>query len=136
MKTRFFSVFRLNYFNFGDRKITQLVIIECKYLFSIIFFYFHKTEKEQDRFHTHAFNALSLKIWGNYDEHVLEEKTGNIKIQKRTSLLKYFPRDSFHKIGKGSGCLTLLISGPWKKTWKEKLDTGEVIEYSWNRKTK
>ena len=134
-KSKAFSLLKYNKFTFGDRTISQFVVFECKYLLSIIIFYFHKTEKEQDRFHTHAFNALSIKLWGSYDEHVLEDEvTGKYRTDKRTQIFKYFPRDSFHKIGKGNGCCTILISGPWNRKWKERLDTGEIVEYNWNRK--
>lgn len=134
MKGKYISIFRYNRFTFGNRIISQFVVFECKYLFSIIFFYFHKSEEIQDRFHTHAFNAISIKIFGSYDEHVLnDEKTGEFSIRKRTEVVKYFPRDSYHRIGKGNGCCTLLLSGPWKKTWKERTDDGLVIYYSWNK---
>jgi hypothetical protein len=97
-----------------------------------MFFYFHKSKMVQDRFHTHAFNAISIKLWGSYDEHVLNDD-GSSSVQTRTQVFKYFPRERFHKIGKGNGCCTLLMSGPWKPTWKEKLDNGDVVEYNWNR---
>ena len=136
MKGKYFSIFTLNKFNFGDRVIYQFVVFECKFLFSLIFFYFVKTEKIQDRYHTHAFNAISFKLFGSYDEHVLlDEKTGENITTKRTQFLKYFPRDSYHLIGRSEkGCLTFLISGPWKPTWKEWIE-GEVTYYNWNRKT-
>lgn len=120
---------------FGDRPITQFVIFEWKSLFSIIVFYFHKTENVQDRFHTHAFNAISIKLWGSYDEHILTNVvSGEYRIEKRTQIFKYFPRESFHRIGKGDGCCTILFSGPWKPTWKERIDDGRIVEYNWNRK--
>ncbi len=134
-KSSAFSFLKYNKFTFGGRIVSQFVVFECKYLFSIIIFYFHRTEKEQDRFHTHAFNALSIKLWGSYEEHILDnQETGEFHIEKRTQIFKYFPRDSFHKIGRGDGCCTILLSGPWKKKWKERIDTGEIVEYYWNRK--
>ena len=84
MKTRTFSFLKFNRFKFGEQIVTQFVLFELKYLGSIIFFYFHKSQKAQDRFHTHAFNAISVKFFGNYDEHVLiNENTGEYKIKKR-----------------------------------------------------
>jgi hypothetical protein len=134
IKTSWFSLLRLNFFNFGDRSIHQFVLIEIKPLFSIVLFWFHKSDKVQDRFHTHAFNAVSFKLFGSYDEHVLEsEDPVKVRIEERTSVIKYFPRDSYHAIGKSkNGCLTLLVSGPWKRTWKEWI-YGEVKVYGWNR---
>ena len=120
MKNRFLSILKYNKFKFGKQHISQFVVFECKYIGSIIFFYFHKSDYSQDRFHTHAFNAISFKIFGNYDEHVLiNENTGKYEIHKRTNIIKYFPRNSYHRIANSNGCLTLLLSGKWEKHWKE-----------------
>lgn len=122
-------------FTFGDQLVSQFVVFECKYLFSIIFFYFHESKGEQDRFHTHAFNALSIKFFGEYDEHIIEEdNTNNWKVKKRTKVFKFFPRNSFHRIANSTGCLTLLLSGPWQKTWKEYIVKDQkTVDYSWGR---
>lgn len=134
IKTTRFSLLTLNKFDFGNRLIHQLVVIEIKSGFSIIFFWFHKSNHVQDRFHTHAFNSLSIKLFGEYEEHVLlDEESGNTEIIHRTQTFKYFPRDSYHAIGKSRrGCLTVLIAGPWQKHWKEWIG-GEVKKYSWSR---
>jgi hypothetical protein len=134
IKTDYISFLKLNRFEFGEQKVTQFVVFECKWLGSIIFFYFHKSDSCQDRFHTHAFNALSFKLFGEYDEHILDnEKTGEFHTERRTQFFKYFPRDSYHRIAKSNGCCTLLLSGPWKKYWKEYIN-GEVVNYKWGRK--
>lgn len=136
-KGKAFSFLKYNVFNFGKQKVSQFVIFECKYLFSIIIFYFHKSEGEQDRFHTHAFNAISFKIFGSYTEYILEDEgTGEFSKRKRDRFIVFFPRDSYHKIGNSTGCATLLLSGPWKKEWKEYSDVGEISTYKWNRKLK
>lgn len=132
-KTRIFSFLKYNKFTFGEQIVSQFVIFECKYLFSLIIFYFHKSNSSQDRFHTHAFNALSIKLFGEYDEYILEdETTGKFKIEKRKQIFKYFPRNSYHKIGNSTGCSTILLSGPWKKYWREYIN-GKVVNYSWGR---
>ena len=134
IKTDNISFLRLNRFEFGEQKVTQFVVFECKWLGSIIFFYFHKSDHSQDRFHTHAFNALSFKLFGEYDEHILDnEKTGEFHIERRTQFFKYFPSDSYHRIAKSNGCCTILLSGPWKKRWKEYIN-GDVVYYKWGRK--
>ena len=140
MKTVIFSLFKYNKFTFGDQVVSQFVVFEHKRLFSIIFFYFHKSEKTQDRFHTHAFNAWSFKLFGEYSEYILhldpldiyKERGIHTEIKRRTKVIEYFPRESFHKIGNSNGCMTLLISGPWKDGWKEYID-GEIVEYNWGR---
>ena len=137
IKTNSFSFLKLNKFEFGEQIVSQFVIIECKWLFSIIIFYFHKSNSSQDRFHTHAFNAFSIKLFGEYDEHILEnEYSGDFSVKKRNYTFAYFPRNSYHRIANSKGCCTVLFSGSWKPTWKERLDNGEIIEYFWNRKTK
>jgi hypothetical protein len=134
LKNSVFSILKYNRFEFGDQIVSQFVVFELKWIGSIIFFYFHKSTKSQDRFHTHAFSALSIKFFGEYDEHILtSEETGEYYIQRRTSIFKWFPRDSYHRIANSKGCLTMLISGPWEKTWKEYID-GKVIYYTWGRK--
>lgn len=135
MKTEYISILKYNRFKFGQQEVSQFVIFECKWLFSIIIFYFHKCDESQDRFHTHAFNALSFKLFGEYDEHILDnELTGDYHIERRKSIIKYFPRDSYHRIANIDGCCTLLLSGRWKKYWKEYIN-GEVIYYGWGRKS-
>lgn len=134
IKTIYFSLLRYNKFEFGNQFVSQFVIFECKWLFSIILFYFHKSDGAQDRFHTHAFNAISFKLFGTYDEHVLDcEETGEYRVVKRTQIIKYFPRESYHRIANSSGCATILISGPWLKEWKEYVN-GRTQVYTWGRK--
>ena len=115
---------------YGDLVAKQFVLFEHKRLFGIIFFYFKG--KMQDRFHTHAFNAISFKLWGTYMEGIYT-KGQNIRYVHRQNVIKYFPRDSYHSINDSDGCCTLLIQGPWKKTWKEFKDGTETI-LTWHRK--
>lgn len=131
MKTNTFSFLHYNRFSFGEQIVSQFVLFECKYLFSIILFYFHKSDKAQDRFHTHAFNAISFKLFGRYTEYILNDDKSYYTIQ-RTDVVKYFPRNSYHKIGNSTGCATILFSGIWKPTWKEYKD-GVETTYQWNR---
>jgi hypothetical protein len=124
---------KYNRFAFGDQIVSQFVIFECKKLFSILIFYFHKSNSSQDRFHTHAFNAFSAKIFGEYTEYLLENQiTGEFSTRRRKSMFQYFPRDSFHKIGNSNGCMTVLFSGPWKRYWKEYVN-GKIVHYDWGR---
>ena len=135
MKNKYFSIWQHKEFNFGGRTIKQFVLFECKYLFSIVFFYFPKNYKVQDRFHTHAFNGLSFLIFGTYMEHILDDEvTGEYTVKHRRQFIRWFPKKQFHRIAQSvSGCLTMLISGPWEKTWNEWKD-GEITIYNWNRK--
>jgi len=132
-KNKYFSFLKYNKFTFGNQVVSQFVIFECKWLFSIIFFYFHKSDSSQDRYHTHAFNALSFKLWGKYTEYLLlDESSGAFRVRQRTNIFQFFPRDSYHKIGDSNGCCTMLLSGPWKNNWKEWIN-GTVVHYTWGR---
>jgi hypothetical protein len=136
MKTRILSFLKYNKFTFGDQVVSQFVIFECKYLFSIIIFYFHKSDSSQDRFHTHAFNAFSVKLFGEYTEYLLlDETTGAFTVRRRTNIFQFFPRDSYHKIGNSNGCMTILFSGRWKRYWKEYI-SGDIVIYDWGRENK
>jgi hypothetical protein len=73
-------------------------------------------------------------LFGEYDEHILDDEvTGEYHINRRTQFFKYFSRNSYHRIAKSNGCCTLLLSGPWKKHWKEYIN-GEIVHYKWGRK--
>ncbi len=136
MKTKIFSFLRFNRFDkFGEQIVSQFVVFECKWLFSIIFFYFHKCSSHQDRFHTHAFNAISIRLWGSYDEHVIKDETTIChEVHPRNTIFKYFPRNRYHRIANSSGCCTLLLSGPWKRFWKEYYPTDRTVKFfTWGR---
>ena len=127
-----FSFLKYKKFTFGDQAVSQFILFECKFLFSIIFYYFHESEGFQDRFHDHAFNAISLKIFGEYEEHILSNDKNTYIIKKRTEIFKYFPKNVFHRISKSNGCLTLLFSGPWDFSWKE-YKNGIITKYTSGR---
>lgn len=124
------EIFSYKPIKFGDLVAKQFVVFEHKRLFGILFFYFKGAY--QDRFHTHAFNAMSFKLFGTYIEGILDD---NFKISyiNRDKVFKYFPRDCYHSINDSKGCLTLLIQGPWRKTWKEYKNGKEVV-LTWHRK--
>ena len=135
-KNKYFSLLKYNKFMFGEQIVSQFVIFEYKYLFSIIIFYFHKSNGVQDRFHTHAFNAFSIKLFGKYTEYVLlSELTGEFKYAIRNKIFKFFPKNSYHKIGNSTGCCTILFSGKWENNWKEYIDNIKTVNtYSIGRK--
>lgn len=132
------SFFKKKKIVFGQFAATQYIVFENKNLGSLLFFYF-KGDGWQDRYHTHAFNAISFKFFGSYGERCLEffpgTKSCRITESRRTEFFRYFPRDSYHCLGRSKGCLTMLMSGPWKRTWKEyRLHTGQEVELGWGRK--
>lgn len=121
--------FKYKRIQLGNLVAKQFIVFEHKKLFGVIFYYF--SGGKQDRFHTHAFNSLSIKIFGKYMEGILDN--GVIKYIERNSIFKYFNRNEYHSINDSKGCLTLLIQGPWKKTWKE-YRNGIERTLTWHRK--
>lgn len=102
----------------GDQLVTELTVLEWKRLFSIKLFHFHPSSGVQDRFHTHAFKAVSFLLSGNYIEEIIRDGK-IIKLPRNRKRVLYIPKDEFHRIGHSEGCKTLLITGPWGDTFKE-----------------
>lgn len=134
IKTPALTILGKQRFNFGNRPIDQYILFEWKYLGGLMFFCFRKSENVQDRWHTHAFNSVSFKLCGSYEEHILEN--GQERIENRTNIVKFFERNIYHKIGRSSkDCWTFLVCGPWRSTWKEIKDKVEY-ELTWGRQNK
>lgn len=102
----------------GEQSVTELTILEWKRFFSIKLFHFHETNGKQDRFHTHAFNALSILLSGDYVEEVIEDRQIHALKRSRKRFL-FIPANQYHRITKSNGCRTLLITGPWGDEFKE-----------------
>lgn len=102
----------------GDQLVTELTVLEWKPLFSIKLFHFHPSSGVQDRFHTHAFKAVSFLLSGNYMEEIIRDGK-IIKLPRNRKRVLYIPKDEFHRIGHSGGCKTLLITGPWGDTFRE-----------------
>lgn len=119
--------------NLGDQNVTELTILEWKRFFSIKLFHFHPTDGKQDRFHTHAFNAVSILLSGDYVEEVIESRQ-IVSLKRSRKRFLFIPADQFHRITKSSGCRTLLITGPWGKEFRELRaikHQGELIWEDW-----
>lgn len=109
--------------NSGEQNVTEITVLEWKKYFSIKLFHFHRTTGNQDRFHTHSFNAVSFLLKGNYIEEVVVE--GVVKpLPRNRSRVIYIPKGEFHRIIKSDGCRTLLITGPWEPEWVELRELG------------
>lgn len=114
----------------GVGNIKRFTILEIKYLFGIIVNIFNTTD--QDRYHSHAFHALSLMIYGYYYEDVIiDNKIVTKKIQKS----RFIPRNYIHKITHSSkNAISITFEGPWERTWNEYFDNGRIKVYTWGRK--
>lgn len=109
----------------GNQSVTELTILEWKKLFSIKLFHFHETDGSQDRFHTHAFNAVSILLHGDYVEEIVDDSYNILQLKRSRRRLLFIPRDQYHRITRSTGCRTLLITGPWGKEFKELRDIGD-----------
>lgn len=103
----------------GEQVVSELTILEWKRLFSIKMFHFHKTDGKQDRFHTHAFNAVSVLLSGDYIEEVVDDLDNIVPLKRSRKRFLFIPTNQYHRITKSEGCRTLLITGPWGDTFKE-----------------
>lgn len=113
----------------GEFIANQFTIIEIKNLFSFIVYYF-KGDGWQDRYHSHAFNAIAINLFGNIQEEILDNN--KTKIEIRNEWIKYYSKERYHKLGKSKGCLMIVICGPWEKYWYEIKD-GIKRKLSWKR---
>jgi hypothetical protein len=121
----------------GQHVSHQFIVFEHKRLFSIVFYYFPRQNRWQDRLHSHAFNALSVRVFGDYTEAVANVPSvpQNVAISSRRNRGRFFriPAGRVHGIGPSEGCLVMVLTGPWSPTWKEYKD-GKVRELGWGRK--
>jgi hypothetical protein len=116
----------------GDFRAEQFTLFEHKRLFSVIFYWFHG-DGWQGRFHTHAFRALSLRLWGTYRERVMAPNGSVVERERGDRRLLYFPREHAHELGISRGCLTMLVAGPWRETWREHRG-GRWTTLGWGRR--
>jgi len=115
-------------FVFGKGCVTRYTLLEIRWLCSV---YFHHVETfEQDRFHTHAFNALALIIRGGYEECVKLGVGPNKPIyfkSYKAGDLRWIPRELNHKLLEAKpDSVSMLFTGPYSTIWTEELDNGDV----------
>ena len=144
-----FAILPKKEFKLGQGTITRYTLFECKWLFSI---YIHDIDSvSQDRFHTHAFNALVYILKGSYSEliKVNSVKVNSVKINNdakhennsvirktyRRGQFRYIPRLLNHKIEKSEPHTTSLsLTGPYSSMWTEELDDGTLYVLTAGRK--
>jgi hypothetical protein len=106
----------------GEQSVRELTILEYKKWFSIKLFNFLPTTGKQDRFHTHAFNAISILLKGDYTEEIIREENNRYTVEGLPRSRKRFlfiPANEYHRITRSSGCLAVVITGPWGEGFKE-----------------
>jgi hypothetical protein len=124
----FFKFLPKKKFVFGKGCVTRYTLFEFRNFCSI---YFHHVETfEQDRFHTHAFNALVWILRGGYNECVKQGVGPNkpVKCQYfKAGDWRWIPRELNHKLLEAKpDSVSLLIAGPYSSIWTEELDNGDV----------
>ena len=97
-----------------ESNVDGYFILECKGLFSIAILKFNKGCRE--KFHTHAFHALTWFVKGDLVE---EDVDGSTYTYTKSLLPKLTRRSKNHRVRakEDSWCITL--RGPWCKTWTE-----------------
>jgi len=103
--------------------VDAFFLIEVKSLFTVALLRFNAVEAPE-RFHTHAFNALTWWLWGSaYEEsNPVQRGCGHIIDHReygRSILPKVTPRDLMHRVVPRTTSWALTIRGPWRKRWKE-----------------
>jgi len=110
-------------FTLGEGNVDRYTLIEIRKLFSI---YFHFIDTEfQDRFHTHAFNAVGWTVSGGYDEEVMEGVNGTKTYTKHIGRgIRRIPKMYNHRILKAKpNTMTILFTGPYNELWTEETDS-------------
>lgn len=119
---------------FGEGYLKRLIIFECKYLFSI-YLNVWKTI-EHDRFHTHAFSAVSIMLAGEYDEERLSKDGTITKYTLKAPLVRYIGRDNNHRMLEARGrTISITLAGPWDNIWSETMAKTKKQRFlSWGRR--
>jgi hypothetical protein len=110
----------------------RLVIFEVKHLASA---YLNRWRtEEQDRFHTHAFYALSIGLRGYYWEERLADDGSKRTVFHCAPWVRIVPRTYNHRIlGSSLDALSLTITGPWDRLWTETFLDGTKRVLGWGR---
>lgn len=93
--------------------VTGYFLIEWKSVFSVVLLHFNKGSREA--YHSHAFNAWTLWLWGLVVEL---HREGGMKVFMMGDLKRTY-RDTFHKVECLETAWALSIRGPWSSTWQE-----------------
>jgi hypothetical protein len=106
----------------GTGWVKRYTIIEIRWLFSI---YIHEIATNcQDRFHTHAFNAIGWTVTGGYLEDQLPEIGSKEEPKRvRVSGIRFIPRLCNHKLLRAlPNTNTILFTGAYSELWTEEED--------------
>lgn len=121
-----FKILPQKKFELGKGMVIRYTLIEIKWLFSI---YFHQIKTfEQDRFHTHAFNAHVFILRGGYKDEIKDGVGIGVKskiVEFKAGNYRYIPRLLNHKLLKAKeNTVSLLITSSYSNLWTEETDEG------------
>jgi hypothetical protein len=118
----------------GEGHIIQYTLFESKKLGGI-WFYNWKTI-DQNRFHTHAFNAIAITLSGSYTQEVIKDGVIKTEVVKRRFVPRFLPRNYCHRILEAEpNTWTMVMFGRWIPYWWEYFgDTKTWVKYNWGRK--
>lgn len=105
-----------------ESTVTAYVLIEIKWLFSIVLLRFDHGSREA--FHTHAFNALSWVLSGLLLEH---HKSGTTEWHYPGIFPVSTRRETYHKVASCETSWVLSLRGPWAATWRESLPARDLV---------
>lgn len=91
-------------------------LCEFKNLFSIVILHFGPTNREG--YHSHSFNAMTLWLKGDVEEHDISGVTRTYC----AGMWKYTPRSRFHRVSAHPTAWAISFRGPWQDTWQEYKD--------------
>lgn len=127
---------------FGAGYLKRLVVFEIKYLCALYVNVWNVIE--HDRYHQHAFPALSIGLRGGYKEEVLLNKgTGLDGVpvlltrvdEYRAPWIRWIPRSHNHRMLESTpDAISITLAGPWDRMWTETFLNGFVRVLTWGRK--
>jgi hypothetical protein len=126
------KVFSYKRIQLGQFTAHQFTLFELKSFASVILYWFCG-QGWQGRYHSHAFKAVSFRLYGSYRERVRRENGDIVVCDRAASRIRYFSREHCHELGESTGCLTVLFAGPWQSTWREYRD-GRWTTLGWGRR--
>lgn len=118
---------------FGEGYLDRFVVLEIKYLCALYWNVWNTVA--HDRFHTHAFTAVSIGLRGGYDEEVVVRGDQSEIWPFRAPWIRFISRGHEHRMLKSSrNAISVTIAGPWDRIWSETFLDGTRRFLTWGRK--
>lgn len=106
-----------------ESKVWAYILIEIKWLFSIILLKFEDGSREA--YHSHAFDAISWLLAGQLFEDRIDKLSKTIYIPSINPI--FTSKENTHKVISIGKSWALTFRGPWKRTWFEKTKDGNAV---------